>query len=547
MSDPPQLDNTAIAERLDAFAALLDLVGERGYAARAYRRAAELIRATPAPVAELVRAGRAQELRGIGPGIDAKLRELVETGTIGELEELERQTSPELVGLGRLVGLAPQRMVAVGQALGVRTAAELREAAEAGRLRGVAGIGPKTEARVLAALASGPPRTPRRGLLLNRAWALAESIAAPLDAEVAGDPRRWRDSCEHFAVVCSAEQPEPVLDRFASLPQIVSVAERNERRALGVTVEGVPVELVVAEPERLGTELVLATGHPDWVGALGLLPEAADEQGVFAGLGIPFFPPELREPPLRAEPPPPDLVDLGAIRGDLHVHTDWSDGRASVLEMAEAARDRGYEYLAICDHTLSVRVVPGLDADDVRRQGEEIAAANEAVAPFRILRGIECDILPDGSLDLPDDVLAELEWVQVSVHAGQRGSREALTRRVEEAMRHPSARCLSHPTGRLINHRPPNAVDLERVFEVALETGVAVEVNGLPDRLDLRDEHVRLAIEASVPIVCSTDAHSVRGLANMRLSVATARRGWARAGGVLNTRPLEEFLRQPAP
>ena len=542
MSGTQQLDNASIAERLDAFAALLDLVGDRGYAARAYRRAAELIRATPAPVADLVRAGRVQELRGIGPGIDARLRELVETGAISDLEELERETSPELVGLGRLMGLGPQRMVALGQALGIRTGDELRAAAAEGRLRGVAGIGPKTEARVLAALASAPPRKPRRGLLLNRAWALAEAIAAPLGGEVAGDPRRWCDSSEQFAVVCSAERPGALLDRFAALAQIVSVVEREERRALGVTVEGVPVELVVAEPSRFGTELVRSTGHPAWVEALGRLPDAAGEEGVFAALGIPFFPPELREPPLRAEPPPPDLATVEAIRGDLHVHTTWSAGKASVLEMAEAARGRGYEYLAICDHTRAVRVVPGLGADDLRRQAEEIAAANEAVAPFCILRGAECDILPDGSLDLPDDVLAELDWVQVSVHAGQRGSREALTRRVEEAMRHPAARCLSHPTGRLINHRPPNAVNLERVLEVALETGVAVEVNGLPDRLDLRDEHVRLAVEAGVPVVCSTDAHSVRGLGNMRLSVATARRGWARAGDVLNTRPLAEVL-----
>ena len=542
MSGAPTFDNAALAERLDAFAALLDLAGERGYAARAYRRAAELIRATPAPVAELVRQGRAQELRGIGPGIEKKLRELVETGRIAELDELERETSPELVGLGRLVGLAPQRMVELGRTLGVTTAAELREAAEAGRLRAVAGIGPKTEARIRSALAEAPARRPRRGLLLNRAWALAESVAGPLGGEVAGDPRRWRDSCERFAVVCAAEQAAPVLDRFGALGAIVSVVEREERRALGVTVEGVPVELVVAPPARFGTELLRETGERAWVEALGPLPEAPDEAAVFAALGIPFFPPELREPPLRSEPPPDDLVTLEGIRGDLHVHTTWSDGKASVLEMAEAARARGYRYLAICDHTRAVSVVPGLDADDLRRQGEEIAAANEAVAPFRVLRGAECDILPDGTLDLPDDVLAELDWVQVSVHAGQRGSREALTRRVEEAMRHPAARCLSHPTGRLINHRPPNAVDLERVFEVALETGVAVEVNGLPDRLDLRDEHVRLAREAGVPIVCSTDAHSVRGLGNMRLSVATARRGWARAGDVLNTRPLEEVL-----
>jgi DNA polymerase (family 10) len=237
-------------------------------------------------------------------------------------------------------------------------------------------------------------------------------------------------------------------------------------------------------------------------------------------------------------------VDEADIRGDLHCHTTWSDGKASVLEMATAARDRGYEYLAICDHTPNVRVVPGLDADALRRQAEEIAAANEELAPFRVLRGTECDIRADGALDLPDDVLAELEWVQLSLHAGQRLPRVELTSRVTEAMRHPAVRCLSHPRGRILNHRPPNALDLERTIEVALETGVALETNGLPDRLDLRDEEVRLAVDAGVPVVCSTDAHSLQGLDNMRLSVTTARRGWATAADVLNTRPLAEILRR---
>jgi DNA polymerase (family 10) len=210
--------------------------------------------------------------------------------------------------------------------------------------------------------------------------------------------------------------------------------------------------------------------------------------------------------------------------------------------MAVAARDLGYEYLAICDHTPNVRVVPGLDADALRRQGEEIAEVNARVAPLRVLRGTECDIRADGTLDLPDDVLAELDWVQLSLHAGQRQPADVLTRKVVEAMRHPAVRCLSHPKGRIINHRPPNALELERVLEVALEEGVAIETNGLPDRLDLRDVEVREAVEAGVPIVCSTDAHSVRGLANMRLSVATARRGWATARDVLNARGLDEVL-----
>jgi DNA polymerase (family 10) len=535
------VDNAALAAKLEAFAALLELNGAGYYTSRAYRRAAELIRDTRAPVAELVREGRVRELRGIGPGIEARLRELVETGDLAELRELEETLIPELVGLGHLLGVGPKRMRELAEALGVRTTDEFRAAVQEGRLRSVPGVGPKTEAKLRAGLARAAKPKPRRALLLNRAWALSRGVATPLGGEVAGDPRRWRDACEDFAVVVAAEVPGAVLDAFAALPEIVSIVEREERRALGVTVDGVPVELVVPAPASFGTALVRATGSVPYVAALEPLPEAADEEGVFEALGVPWCPPELRERPHR-EKPPSSLLRLDDVRGDLHVHTTWSDGKASVLEMAAAAIERGYEYLAICDHTVNVRVVPGLDADAVRRQAEEIAEANEQLAPFRVLRGIECDILADGRLDLPDDVLAELDWVQLSLHAGQRGERKELTRKVTEAMRHPAVRCLSHPTGRLINHRPPNALDLGHAFEVAVEEGVAIEVNGLPDRLDLRDEHVRDAIDAGVQICVNTDAHSVRGLGNMQLAVATARRGWATVGDVLNTKPLEQVL-----
>ncbi|HEY6396849.1 MAG TPA: PHP domain-containing protein, partial [Solirubrobacteraceae bacterium] len=336
-----------------------------------------------------------------------------------------------------------------------------------------------------------------------------------------------------------------VFERFGALPQIVAEIERDERRAVGVTVEGVPVELMAAEPERFGTAMVRATGSPAYVAALEPLPDAPDEQAVYRALDLPWCPPELREEPFRGEPPP--LVQLEQIRGDLHCHSTWSDGRATVEEMARAALERGYDYLAICDHTPAVGAVPGLTPDDVRRQSEEIASANELLAPLRILRGIECDILPDGRLDLPDDILAELDWVQASVHGGQRMPRGEMTRRVEEAIRNPYVRCLSHPTGRYINRRPENALDLNRVYEVALEQRVALEVNGLPLRLDLRGEHVRDALQAGVRIVCSTDAHSVLGLGNMRLSVATARRGWATASHVINTRPLGAILDRSSP
>ena len=539
------MDNSQIADRLDAFAVLLELADSNPHAVRAYRRAADAIREAAFPVAELVASGRARELRGIGPSIETRLRELVETGSIAELDELERELAPDLVGLGRYLGLGARRSIELARALGVRTADELRDAASEGRLRAVPGIGPKTDARLREALSHERKPRPRRGLLLNQARELVGGIAAALDGEAAGDVRRWRDSCEALAVVCAAADPSAALEGFAALPQIVTMVEREERRAVGVTVEGVPVEVVVAPPERFGTELVRATGSPAYVAALEPLPEAPDEEAVYRLLDVPWCPPELREEPFRDEPP--ELVEPGEILGDLHCHTTWSDGKASVEDMARAALERGYDYIAICDHTPAVGAVRGLTPDDVRRQADEIAAANELLAPFRVLRGIECDILPDGSLDLPDDVLSELEWVQASVHGGQRMPRQQLTARVEEALRNPYVRCLSHPKGRYINRRPENALDLDRVFEVALSEQVALEVNGLPDRLDLSGEHVRDALGAGVEVVCSTDAHSVRGLSNMELSVATARRGWASAANVLNTRPLSTILKRKRP
>jgi DNA polymerase (family X) len=532
------VDNGDIAQTLESYAALLDLAGANYYSVRAYRRAAELVRETRAPVAELVRTGRVRDLRGIGPGIETRLHELVATGRLAELEELEREVEPQLVALGRLVGLGPQRMVALGRALGVRTAEDLRAAAAEGRLREAPGIGPATEQKILAGLRRERPR--RRGLTINRARALATSTAAELDVTVVGEVRRWREVVHELSIVCSASDPSPMLARFAALPAVVTIVEQEDRRAVGVTVEGIPVELVVATPARYGTELVRATGSEVYVASLGPLPDAATEEELYARLARPWCPPELREGPLGGDAPA--LVELAQIRGDLHCHTTWSDGKATVEEMAVAARDLGYEYVAICDHTPNVRVVPGLDADALRRQAEEIAGVNERLAPFRVLRGTECDIRSDGTLDLPDDVLAELDWVQLSLHAGQREDADRLTRKVVEAMRHPAVRCLSHPKGRIINHRPPNALILERALEVALEEGVAIETNGLPDRLDLRDEEVREAVDAGVQVTCSTDAHSTRGLGNMQLAVATARRGWATAAHVLNTRTLDEVL-----
>ena len=532
-----QRENAHVAATLDEYAAVLELAGAGAWSARAFRRAAALIRELPTPVVDLVRAGRVRELRGIGPGIEARLIELVETGRIAELEELKESTAPELVALGRMLGFGPRTATAIGDTLGVRTAGELEEAARAGRLREVPGIGPRTEARILAALQAAPAAH-RNALTLERARLQTDEIADALDGQPAGAARRWVDSVDRLVVVVPTTNPDDVRTRFAALPQIVTMLSPDE----GLTRDGIPVDLVLAPPEQLGTALVRATGSASYVAPLEPLPQAPDEAGVFRLLELEPVPPELREPaaPALAE----QLLGHDDSRGDLHCHTSWSDGRATVLAMGEAARDRGYAYLAICDHTTAVRVVPGLDADAVRRQAAEIADANERLAPFRVLRGIECDIRPDGSLDLPDDVLAELDWVQISLHAGQRAPRRELTARVIEAMHHPSADCLSHPTGRLIGHRPENALDLERTIEASLRTAVALEINGLPDRLDLSAENARIAIEAGVKLVCSTDAHSVAGLDRMPLSVHTARRAGAGTTAVLNTLPLDRLLRR---
>jgi DNA polymerase (family 10) len=502
------LTNAEIADRLSLFAALLELADRSPFAVRSYLRAAELVRSSPGPIADLVREGRARELRGIGPGIESKLRELVETGDLAELAELEAATS------------------------------QLDRAAAEGRLREVSGIGPVTEQRILAALAA--PRTARRGLTLDRSRPLAEAIASSLGGVVAGAPRRFCELAHELTVVVAARDPGEALDRFAGLPQVVTILERGADHAVGLTVEGVPVSVHAAPPASFGTALFRATGSDEYVRALEPLPEAPDEDELYARLGLDPCPPELRE---RAGAlATAGLVELADVRGDLHCHTTWSDGRASVAEMARAARARGYEYLAICDHTPNVRVVPGLDARELERQALEIEAVNEVEAPFRVLRGVECDLRADGSLDVEERVLGELEWVQLSLHAGQRRSASELTRIVTEAMRHPAVRALSHPTGRLLNRRPENAVDLDEVFAVALETGVAVEVNGLPDRLDLSADRVREALEAGVDLVLNSDAHSTRGLERLELAVATARKGGATRGSVVNARGLDAIL-----
>ena len=379
-------------------------------------------------------------------------------------------------------GLGASRLAAVGTALGVRTVAELRDAAAAGRLQGVPGVGPHTEARIVAALAA-PAAAPRAGLMLNRARALSGAVAAALDGIVAGDVRRWVDRPERLAVVVPAAHPEDARARSPALPEIVAMLAPD----VGVSVDGVPVELVVAphDAARHGAR------PRDRIGRVRRRARAA-ARGRDRGAGLRAAGPRPRAPGAaragRARAAPRACWRSRDVRGDLHCHTTWSDGRAGVREMAEAARARGYEYLAICDHTRAVSVVPGLDADDLRRQAGEIEAANAALAPVprparrRVRHPPRRPPRPAGRRARRARLGADL--------APRRPARrrDDLTARVVHAMHHPAARCLSHPTGRIIGHRAENALDLERTFEAALETGVALEVNGLASRLDLSAE-----------------------------------------------------------
>ena len=334
------MDNAEIADRLDAFAAVLELGDANPYTIRAYRRAAETVRHSAVPVAELVAAGRGRELRGIGPGIEARLRELVATGQIAELAELERDLVPDLVGLGRYLGLSAQRVIDIARALDIRTAGELREAAAAGRLRDVPGIGPKTEAQIVSALARETEARSPRGVWLNRARELVGGIARALDAEPAGDVRRWCDSCHQLAVVRAASRPEAVLARFAELPQIVAVIEQGERHAVGVTVDGVPVELTVPEPEQVRDRARSGRpGRPTTWRRSSRCPSGPTRTRSTRPWACPGARPSCARPPFRGEPPA--LVEIEQIRGDLHCHTTWSDGRASVAEMARSRSAHG--------------------------------------------------------------------------------------------------------------------------------------------------------------------------------------------------------------
>jgi DNA polymerase (family X) len=567
--------NAELAAHFDELADLYELDGAVVYRVAAYRSAAKAIREAGVSVADLAREGRAEELRGVGKTIAEKIAAVLETGTIPAAEKLRAKYPPGLVAITRLPGIGPKRARRLFDELGICTIDELRGACAAQRLREVRGFGPKFEEAVLAALAAGADGSPRTRLLLSRALGIAEGILAALRdhpaaarVELAGSARRSAETCKDLDVVAAAREPRALIEAFLALPQLAEGSASGEAGARGVTHQGLAVELRVVAPEAFGSLLQHLTGakrhneelradavrrglHVSEYGieddATGERTPFATEEEVYERLGLPWIPPELREG--RGELAAaragtlPRLVAERDLRGELHCHTTASDGRNTIEQMALAARERGYEYIAITDHSATHGFGNDVSPDELRAQIERVRAANEEVEGVRILAGSEVNILADGALDYDDELLAQLDWVVASVHTSFRIGEREMTQRIVAAIEHPLVDAIGHPTGRLIDRREPYAVDVEALVEAAVRTGTFLEINGNPDRRDLSEVGARLAIEAGATLVVDSDAHGVETLRNVRYGVATARRAWVTPDRVANTRPWAELDR----
>jgi DNA polymerase (family 10) len=563
--------NEEVATLLENIAKLLTVKGEDLFRIRAYEEAAQSISARAEEIEELHRAGRLREIRGVGESIAAKVGEYLDTGRSVYYEELKRQVPVPAAELLEVASVGPARAHLLHERLGIASIVELERAAREHRLRALPGFGPKLEERIVREAARVAQRTQR--LLLGAALPAAEEVARLLgshpavqEIHPAGSIRRMRETIGDIDILVSSDEPAAVMDAFAGLPVVKEVLAKGPTRASILTRDDLQIDLRAIKPEEYGSALQYFTGSKDHNIALravamgrgwklseyGLFDQhgrriaGRTEEEIYRALEMDPMAPELRENRGEIEAAQhhrvPDLIELDDVHGDLHAHTDWSDGHDAPERMVEAAIARGYQYLAFTNHSRSLGVAGGLSIERLREQRRLVERLNERYAPFRVLHSAELDILPNGELDYPDEVLAELDLVTVSVHSRFSQPRERMTARIIRALRNPYVDTLNHPTGRLLLRRSAYQVDIEAVLEAAAENGVALEVNGQPDRLDLDDVWARRATEAGALLVLNSDAHSARQLDNMRYAVATARRGWVEPRNVLNTLPLKRLL-----
>jgi DNA polymerase (family X) len=571
--------NAVIADALQELGDLYELDGAIAYRVVAYRTAAKSVREAPMSVAELARAGHATELPGIGGTLQEKIQALVATGTIPATEKLRAKFPPGLIEMTRLPGLGPKRARLLHSELGIGSLKELGEAAAAQRLRSVRGLGPKFEAGVLAALAELGDRAPAAAaprVLLPRAIEIGQALVDGLrehagdgaQIELAGSVRRQADSVKDLDIVALTTRPTTLARSLGKLPEIEHLASAGRAGARGRTHSGMAVDLRISRPAARGNLLQHFTGSGRHNAAMreiavrrglsvsehgivdiktGRTRLCADEADVYARIGMAYIEPELREDrgelqAAAADPSQlPPLIELGDIRGDLHSHTIASDGHNTIGEMALAARERGYEYLAITDHSASHGFGNHVTPEQLRRQIDRVHEANDQIEGIELLAGSEVNILPDGSLDYEDELLGELDWVVASVHTSFSMDEDAMTERMITAIEHPLVCVIGHPTGRMIEKRQPYALNLDAVFAAAARTGTLLEINANPNRRDLSDVNARAAARAGVQLVVNSDAHRTDTFANMRWGIATARRAWLTAGDVANTRPLAEL------
>lgn len=567
------MENVDIARIFEEVADLLEIQDESPFRVRAYRDAGRTLRSLGEPVAGLVAREGARGLTalpGIGKDLAGKIVELVETGELPLLKELLAKTPESLVEMTRIPSLGPKRAKLLYDTLGIKTVGELEEAARSGRLRGVRGFGDKLVATILDGCAK------RRASAGRVRLAEAEAQVAPLlrhlraarevlGVEVAGSLRRRKETVGDVDILVSARHGEPVASRLLAYPEIKQVLAHGATKCSVVLRSGLQVDLRVVEPESYGAALHYFTGskaHNIAIRTLGVSRGLKiNEYGVFRGdrriagqeevdvfraVGLPWIPPELREDVGEIEAARahrlPELVELGALRGDLHVHTTYTDGRDELEVMVSACKARGYEYVAITDHTKAVRVAGGLDDTGLRRQARAIDRLRRTLDGITILHGAEVDILDDGSLDLDDVMLAELDYVVASVHSKLTMPEPDMTRRILRALENPFVTALGHPTGRLLGRREPYAVDIAQVARAAHELGVLLEINAQPERMDLGDAHIRTAREAGAKLVIVSDAHAAADLDLVRYGIDQARRGFCAAADIANTAPLSEFL-----
>ena len=563
--------NQEVAGLLEEIADLLEAKGESAYRIGAYRDAARQIGAMSEDIVEVWRANHLEGIPGVGESIAAKIDEFLRTNHLRYLDDLEREVEPGIAALLAVPGLGPRRIQSLHRSLGISSIDDLERAAREHRLAGLAGFGPTLETKILHEVERLAQRTRRRPL--GVALPIAEEVAALLRdhplvqrVDVAGSIRRMKDTIGDVDILVATERPDEVIAAFVRLPIAREVLIQGPARASILVAGDLQVDLRAISAADYGAALLYFTGSKEHNIALreraiqkglklseyGLFDErgrrrlaGATESEVYAALGLPWMPPELRENRGEIEAALahrlPHLVEESDLRGDLHVHTDWSDGGDSLEAMVDAARARGYEYVAITDHSRGLGIAHGLTVERIRAQRLRIDELNQRLAPFRVLHGIEVNIRRDGSLDCPDAVLRQFDLVAAAVHGSFELPEATMTTRVLTALRHPTVSILCHPRGRLLGKREGYLIDLETIIRAARDLGVALEIDSQPDRLDLDDIWSRRARDAGVALVVDSDAHATGQLSLVRFGIATARRGWADKTDVLNTLPLAQL------